>query len=149
MNGLTGGNRGPRRAGALAVVAATALLATGCNVVHVHVGSSGGPATTGSANYRADLAYAQCMRAHGLTKFPNPNPSGFSFSMQLNPNGPAARANDACEHPLPGGGTMPATASPPGGAVSAACLSTQPPCLSIHQDTRSPDSGTGQLEGGS
>ena len=78
-----------------------------------------------------------------------PYPSGFSFSMQLNPNGPAARANDACEHLLPGGGTMPATASPPGGAVSAACLSTQPPCLSIHQDTRSPDSGTGQLEGGS
>ena len=98
MNGLTGGNRGSRRAGALAVVAATALLATACNVVHVHIGSAGGPATTWSANYRADLAYAQCMRAHGLTKFPNPNPSGFRFSMQLNPNGPAARANDACKH---------------------------------------------------
>jgi len=149
MNGLTGGGRGPLRAGALAVAAAVAVLITGCGVVHVHFGSSGGSAPTGPTAYRADLAYAQCMRAHGLTKFPSPNPSGFSFSMQLNPNGPAARANDACEHLLPGGGTMPTTARPPGGAVSAACLSTQPPCLSIHQDTRSPDSGTGQLEGGS
>ncbi len=133
MSGLTGGNRGLWRAAALAVVAAVAVLTTGCGVVHVHFGSSGGSASTGSAAYRADLAYAQCMRAHGLTKFPNPSPSGFSFSMQLNPNGPAARANDACEHLLPGGGTMPATASPPGGAVSADCLTTQPPCYTPRQ----------------
>src|SRR5215468_6260638 len=133
MSGMTGGNRGSWRAAALAVAAAVAMLTTGCGVVHVHFGSSGGSAPTGPAAYRADLAYAQCMQAHGLTKFPNLNPSGFSFSMQLNPNGPAARANDACEHLLPGGGTMPATASPPGGAVSADCLTTQPPCCTPRQ----------------
>ena len=133
MSGLTGGNRGLWRAAALAVVAAVAVLATACGVVHVHFGSSGGSAPTGSAASRADLAYAQCMRAHGLTKFPNPSPSGFSFRMQLNPNGPAARANDACEHLLPGGGTTPATASPPGDAVSADCPTTQPPCYTPQQ----------------
>jgi hypothetical protein len=44
MNHKTGGNRGPRRAGALAVVAAVALLVTACGV-HVHFGSSVSPAS--------------------------------------------------------------------------------------------------------
>jgi subtilase family serine protease len=130
MNGKTGGNRGPRRAAALAIAAAVAVLATACDVVHVHVGSSGGSALAGSATFRADLAYARCMRAHGLANFPDPQPSGnFSFGGQLvgNPNSPAARANDACKHLLPrgstgtGGATAPATTSPPG-AAAADCL---------------------------
>ena len=48
--------------------------------------------------------------------------------MTGNSNGPAARANDACKRLLPGDGTAPATANPPGGAGSADCLTTQPPC---------------------
>jgi hypothetical protein len=127
MGGLTAGNRVLWRAAALAVTAAVAVLTAGCVLVRVHFGSSGGSAPAGPAAFRADLAYAQCMRAYGLTKFPDPNPSGLSFGIQLNPSGPAGRASDACEHLLPGGGTIPATASPPGGAVSADCLTT-PPC---------------------
>ena len=73
MNGKTGGNRGLRRAAALAVVAAVAVLTAACGVVHVHFGSSGGSASAGSATYRADLAYAQCMQTHGLPDFPDPN----------------------------------------------------------------------------
>ena len=88
MNGMTGGNRGLRRAAALAVVAAVAVLTTGCGVVHVHFGSSGGSASTGSAAYRADLAYAQCMRAHGLTNFPNPSPSGLQLQHATEPQRP-------------------------------------------------------------
>jgi hypothetical protein len=133
MSGLTGGNRGLWRAAALAVVAAVAVLTTGCGLVHAHFGSSGGSAPTGSAAFRADLAWAQCIQARGLTKFPSPNPSGLSLSVQLNPNGPAGQADDACEHLLPGGGTTPATASPPGAAVSADCLTTQPPCYAPQQ----------------
>ena len=53
MNGRTGGSRGPRRAAALAVVAAVAALTAGCGVVHVHFGSSGGPASAEPATYRA------------------------------------------------------------------------------------------------
>ena len=75
MNGKTGGNRRPRRAAALAVAATVAVLTTACGVVHVHFGSSGGSASTGPATYRAELAYAQCMRAHGLPSFHTPTPT--------------------------------------------------------------------------
>jgi hypothetical protein len=72
MNDRTGGTRLLRRGGALAVAVAVAVLTTACGVVHVHFGSSGGSASTASAAYRAELAYAQCMRAHGLPGFPTP-----------------------------------------------------------------------------
>jgi uncharacterized protein YceK len=87
-----------------AVAAAIALLVTGCGVVHVHFGSSGGAASTRSGTYQQALAYAQCMRGHGLPGFPLPNPSGStSYSGQPagGPGSPAVRANDACEHLLP------------------------------------------------
>ena len=125
MSGATGGSRNPRRAGVLAVVAAVAVLATGCGFVHVHIGSAGSSASTGPVTYRAGLAYAQCMRAHGLSRFPDPSPGGASFSWHLtgNPNSPAARANHACQHLLhgstgTGGAAAPATPSSPG-AVAA------------------------------
>ena len=75
MNDKTGGRRGLRRAGILAVVAAVAVLATGCDLVQVHFGGSG---SAEPVTYRAELAYAQCMRAHGLPGFPLPNPSGMA-----------------------------------------------------------------------
>ena len=75
MNGKTGGSRGPRRAAALAVVAAVAVLTAACGACMCSR-SSGGSASTGSATYRANLAYAQCMQTHGLPDFPDPNPSG-------------------------------------------------------------------------
>jgi len=128
MNGKTGGNRGPRCAAALTVVAAVAVL-TACGG---SPSSSGGSASAESATYRADLAYAQCMQTHGVPGFPDPNPSaGISISGQPHGNSPAARANDACEHLLPagstgtGGATAPATASP-SGAAATDCLGSQP-----------------------
>src|SRR6516164_8810770 len=105
MIGKTGGTRAPRRVGILAVVAAVAVLATACGVVHVHVGSSGGSASTESGTYQENLAYAQCMRSHGLPDFPLPNPSensDVSSHVIVKPNSPAARANDACKHLLSG-----------------------------------------------
>ena len=130
-NGKTGGSRGPRRAAALAVVAAVAVLTAGCGVVHVHFGS-GGSASTGLATYRADLAYAHCMQTHGVPDFPDPNPSGgasISIHIHIQPpaNSPAARANDACQQLLAAGGTgtggatAAATPSSPG-AAAADCL---------------------------
>ncbi len=119
----------------LAVLAALiAVLLAGCGASSPS--SSTGSASTGSTSFQANLAYAQCMRAHGLSRFPNPSPSqGFSFGGQLNgnPNSPAARANDACKHLLSrsstgmGGTTTSPTSSPPG-AVAADCLTSQPPC---------------------
>ncbi len=107
MNGKTGGSRGPRRAGALAVMAAVAVLATACGLVHVHVASIGGAASTGSATFRENLAYAHCMQTHGVPNFPDPTNSSERFHITGHPNGkvtgPRARANDACQHLLPPG----------------------------------------------
>jgi subtilase family serine protease len=150
MNDRIGGTRLLRRGGALAVAAAVAVLTAACGVVHVHFGSSGGSASTGPATYRAELAYAQCMRAHGLPDFPNPNPSGGlrlhqqrrslrSTQLNGNPNSPAARANDACEHLLPGGSTGTGVTAPtpsPPGAVSADCLASQPPSCDTPRQLR-------------
>jgi subtilase family serine protease len=137
MSGKIGGTRGLRRAAALAVAAAVAVLTAGCGIVHVHFGSSGGSASTGPAAYRAELAYAQCMRAHGLPGFPNPNPSGgASAHVKVNPNSPAARADDACKHLLAGGSTgtgATAPAASPPGAVSADCLASRPSCYAPRQ----------------
>ena len=137
MSGKTGGNRGPRRTAALAVATAVAVLSTACGFVHVHLGSSGGSAPTGPAAYREELAYAQCMRAHGLPGFPDPHPSGGpSAHVNVNPNSSAARANDACKHLLAAGSTGTAATAPapsPPGAVSADCLASRPRCYTPHQ----------------
>jgi hypothetical protein len=137
MSGKTGATRGLRRAAALAVAAAVAVLTAGCGIVHVHFGSSGGSASTGSAAYRAELAYAQCMRAHGLPGFPNPNPSGgASAHVKVNPDSPSARADDACKHLLAGGSTgtgATAPAASPPGAVAADCLASRPSCYAPRQ----------------
>ncbi|MGD0924327.1 MAG: hypothetical protein ABR926_03955 [Streptosporangiaceae bacterium] len=105
MNGNTGGKRGLRRAAALAVVAAVAVLATACGMVNASV--SGGSASTGSATFRANLAYAHCMQTHGAPNFPTPANSSERFHISGRPNGkvtgPRARANDACQHLLPPG----------------------------------------------
>ena len=56
------------------------------------------------------LRYARCMRAHGVTNFPDPNPGGgiqasASPGSDLDPNNPIYKAaNNACKHYMPGGG---------------------------------------------
>ena len=123
-----------RGAGTLAVVAAVAMLAA-CGGGSPSPSPSSAHATP--AAYRENLAFAQCMRAHGLPGFPLPRPSAnFSFGGQLTGNGnsPAARAYDACKHLLPrrSTATAPAVASPPG-AVPADCLASRPPCYAPRQ----------------
>ena len=116
MNDKTGVNRGPRRAGTLAVAAAVGLLATACGV-QVHFGSSSGSAQSSASapTYAQELALAQCMRGHGVPNFPDPNTSG---GYSLTSNGSIQGAGGAsididgsqvqaaygdCRHVLPGG----------------------------------------------
>ena len=56
------------------------------------------------------LRYSQCMRAHGISDFPDPNSQG-AIQIQANagsgldPHNPRFQAaNRACQHDLPGGG---------------------------------------------
>jgi hypothetical protein len=106
MNGDTGGNEGPRRAGLLAVTAAAAVLAAACGGGAI---PPPGSASGGGARYQQALAYSECMRAHGVPGFPDPDASGNIIQHvthgQPPDNGPRAQAADnTCHHLLAGGG---------------------------------------------
>jgi len=107
MNDKTGGNRGMRRAGALAVAAAVAVLATAC-------GGGSDPSAASTPTYAQELALAQCMRSHGVPNFPDPNASGGyalttsgsiegagGSSIDID-NSQAQAAYGGCRHVLPG-----------------------------------------------
>jgi hypothetical protein len=107
-NDGTGGSQPRRRArlraGVMAgAVAGIALLAAACG---------GGTPTTAARQtlYQNELAYAQCMRAHGDPGFPDPQSNGFFISDKANHgalSGPRfLSANKACAH-LEGPGGSP------------------------------------------
>jgi hypothetical protein len=98
MNDKTGGNRGPRRAGALAVVAAVAALAAAC-------GGGSDPPSASTPTFAQEVALAQCMRSHRAPDFPDPNPSG-GFSMHAAIGSQILAAYAACRHLLPGGPSL-------------------------------------------
>ena len=95
-----------RQAGAVAAVAAVtalALLAAGC-------GGGGPTVSTALTSYQKALAYAQCMRAHGLPRFPDPDSNGI-FAVSPHEIGTTngaqfQRADKACRHLLPGSQPM-------------------------------------------
>lgn len=95
-----------RRAGLQATAAAgLALLAAAC-------GGPSGPAapTAHQTAYQRELAYAACMRAHGLPSFPDPRADGTFNATRQNANdfhGPQfLSANKPCAH-LEGPGMTP------------------------------------------
>jgi hypothetical protein len=86
----------PGRGRVLATLAVgVALLAAGC-------GRGGGaPSAGGSSGYQKDLAFAHCMRAHGVPDWPDPLPDG-GFPRGSGGNSPqAGSAMNACQHLLP------------------------------------------------
>ncbi len=108
MNEKTAGNRGLRRAAALAVAAAVAVLATAC-------GGGSAPSSASPPTYAQVRALAQCMRGHGVPDFPDPNASG-GYTLTSNgsvegaggssidiDSSQAQAAYGDCRHLLPGG----------------------------------------------
>jgi hypothetical protein len=98
-----GSGCGPRRrAGVLGAVAGIALLAAAC-------GGGGSSAAGGSSPYQKAVAYAQCMRSHGVPGFPDPDSKG-NFLIKGPELGGSPRqyqaADKACRHLLPNGGQM-------------------------------------------
>lgn len=104
--------RPDRRRRRRAWVAAAAL---GCAAALAACGSSGGSsgATTGSGGSSKvasaeGLKFSQCMRAHGIAKFPDPSPGGgiqISASSGIDPSSPGFEAaQKACHAFMPGGG---------------------------------------------
>ena len=100
-------DKGPRRACALAVAAAVAVLATAC-------GGGSVPSAASAPNYAQELALAQCMRGHGVPDFPDPSASGgytLTSDGSLAGNGGTVSIESSqvqaaygeCRHLLPGG----------------------------------------------
>src|SRR5215510_14441797 len=92
-----------RRAGlAAAVLALIGLLATACGGGSSPSAASGGGGGGGSTQVQAELAYARCVRAHGVPDFPDPGSNGFagvpSASSQM------TAADHVCHHLLSAGG---------------------------------------------
>jgi hypothetical protein len=90
--------RGATAAIAAALLAALALAACG---------SSGTTAGGSAGGHSLLLAYSQCMRAHGVTHFPDPSGGGGIHidGSTINPFAPAFRAaQSTCRKLLPGGG---------------------------------------------
>jgi hypothetical protein len=136
MNDHTAGNGNSRRAGLLAVMTAVAVLAAACG------GSASppaGPAAGGSKRYQQALAYSQCMRAHGVPNFPDPEPDGNIVQHvsggQPPDNGPRAQAADkTCHHLLTGGG-----ANSTGGPGRIGQLLRLAQCMRAHGEPDFPD----------
>jgi hypothetical protein len=99
----------PLAAQAAAVIIATAVLtvlASACSGSPSSSGSGGSSSAAGPANSKT-LAYAGCMRSHGVPDFPDPN-SGGDFNKtalkQLSAsNSQFQTANQTCGHLLPAG----------------------------------------------
>ena len=94
-----------RRAGLLAAaLACLALVAAACSSA-AKTGTGAGPAH-GSAR-QSELAFSRCMRAHGISDFPDPSSQGGIAlnggpGSDLNPSSPLFKAaNSACKPLLP------------------------------------------------
>jgi hypothetical protein len=137
MNDDTAGNGNSRRAGFLAVMTAVAVLAAACGG-----GASppAGPAAGGSKRYQQALAYSECMRAHGVPNFPDPDQAGNIVQHvsggQPPDNGPRAQAADrTCHHLLSGGGAN--SAGTPRRIIDQLLKLAQ--CMRAHGEPNFPD----------
>jgi hypothetical protein len=82
-----------------------ALVAAGGTLMIAACGSSGkSPATTGSRVYANTVAYADCMRSHGVENFPDASPGGgFDIPSTINTQAPAyVSAHQTCVKLQPG-----------------------------------------------
>jgi hypothetical protein len=115
--------------------AAIALVAAGC-------GSGRSSTTAATAPHTGPLAFARCMRAHGLSGWPDPDTNGGfdkSVLQQLGYTKVRVRsAANACGHLLPSGGSGPGETAQQRSTRLADGLSFAR-CMRSHGVTRFPD----------
>jgi hypothetical protein len=132
----------PRRAGVLAVAAGLVLLTAACGGSPSAAGSggssagSGGSSQAGGSPQTGQLAFARCMRSHGVTDFPDSGALGnASPSGDLDPNNPTYRAaRQACQSLWPHVNPDPAQAAQ---ALSDGLKLSR--CMRSHGITNFPD----------
>jgi hypothetical protein len=119
------------------------LAALGCSFAIGACGSSGSSAgTTASGAGNAGLKFAQCMRSHGVSDFPDPGADGGGLQFQgsggINPQSPSFQAAQrACQRIL--GPSTPRT--PPTAAENAAAVKFAQ-CMRTHGVPSFPDPTT-------
>jgi hypothetical protein len=120
---------GTRKVG---IVLACGLLIAAC-------GSSIKPSSSASAS-GSGVAFASCMRSHGVPNFPDPSGGGgvqITAGSGINPLSPAFRAAQSqCAKLLPGGG--PGRHGPPSEQANREMLATSE-CMRAHGVTGFPD----------
>jgi hypothetical protein len=94
----------PWHAGGLAVTVGLVLLTAACSGSHSSSGRASSTGTGGGSYLSKELAFSRCVRAHGVTNFPDPLANGrvsvrSKQILDTNPRGPAAV--HACVHLLP------------------------------------------------
>ena len=105
---------------------------------------SGGssPESKGQAIGQALIAYAKCMRSHGVPSFPDPNPGAPMRVSAGTESSPAFKAAQArCQKLMPGGGGPPGSGSPPSAQTMAHWLKVSQ-CMRKHGVSAFPDPAT-------
>ena len=117
-----------------------------CGAVIAACGSSSPSTENAAKGYSQALAFSKCMRAHGVSNFPDPTTSGGGVQLSIgpssgvNPQAPAFQAaQQSCKHLMPGGGQPSAQAS----AQAKAQLLRTSECMRAHGVTGFPDPQTG------
>jgi hypothetical protein len=131
-------SRSGRRTALLSVAAGMALLTVACGSSPSFGGSS--PAADGGSSSASPglVAFARCMRAHGVTDYPDSGaPASVAPGSDLNPSNPAYQsARQACEYLHPHANQSQAASS----QNLAAALSFAK-CMRQHGITNYPDPG--------
>ena len=142
MNDKSGGHR-PRskwlgRAGAVLAVLGIVMLAA-CSSSGTTSASAGSSTSTA---YQKALAYAQCIRAHGIPDYPDPNSKG-QFVIQNGASAPpsvspavASAAATACQKLLPPSMALGSSKASPGSNAQALKFSE---CMRSHGEPDFPD----------
>lgn len=109
MNDSTGCGHNSRWPGKVRGRAVAAIITmAGASLLAACGGSSHSPAAGGETSYQKAVAYAQCMRSHGVPSYPDPDSQGQFPPLQEGRNGVSQQAvqsaQNACRHLQPGGG---------------------------------------------
>ena len=132
-------SRARRRAALVTVTAGIALLTAACGGSPSSTSSAGSPNAEGSAQAQ-QLAFARCMRAHGVTDYPDSGgPIQASPGGDLDPGNPTYRAaRQACQSLQPTEHLSPAQA-----AQNNADALKFSACMRDHGITKYPDPHVG------
>jgi hypothetical protein len=141
----------------LTVIAAMSTLGllTACGATSApgvaQLGSTPTPsAQAASSSGHSALAYAQCMRSHGVPDFPDPNSQGEFDSANLPASSPQFQAaQQACRNVLPGGGGQRTSGGAALNAQQQAQLLQFSKCMRSHGVPDFPDPSSHGLDLGS